>query len=177
MNRQEFYAYWETHRGEFIALPVGDAFGFARSVEPINFAFYDLLSAEIPSLEQIKRCEILFTLCCATDLLMRGRWKVIGQEPLEPALAVPVKKFRRLYPPKYVDIYTEGEFRPYAGEDLTKLEVCSVWDDAMQVEERLRKHFAGEPDEYADQKFPRALVERLYREYWAKHGKPPSAEA
>lgn len=173
MSREEDEIYWREHRGEFIALPVGDGFAFARSVAPANFAFYDLHAAETPALEQIKRSKLLFVLCCSTDSLMRGRWKVIGHEPLEQELAVPDKKFRHPWGSQYVDIYTEGEFRPYAGEDLSKLEPCAVWDDPAQVEERLRRHFNGEPDYLVD-RVPRALAERLFREYWATHGKSPA---
>jgi hypothetical protein len=39
------------------------------------------------------------------------------------------------------------------------------------VEERLRKHFAGEPDDRAyTYRVSRDLAERVYREYWAKRG-------
>jgi len=174
MSRDERAAYRREHLGEFIAVPIQQGFAFARFRGGIDFAFYDICSAELLPIDQIKHQPVLFTLGCSADSLAKGAWKVIGQEPLEPDLAAPPKYVRNPAGSDYVDIYCGGEFRPYAGEDLTKLEPCAVWDTPEQVEERLRLHFAGQPYPWSERvKVPRELAERLYREYWAKHGGAP----
>jgi hypothetical protein len=74
---------------------------------------------------------------------------VIGHRALEPALEHPVKYFRQDIVTSAVDIYQDGEFYPWAGEDLTKLERLAAWE-AAHVESRLRNHFAGKPDPIVD---------------------------
>lgn len=171
MDRAAYQAYSDSHRGEFIALPVGSGFGFARCRGSVDFAFYDLHAPEIRPIEEIKRHPILFTLCCNSRHLARGLWKVIGYEPLEPDLAAPVMFAQNPTGTDFVEICDDGKLRPYAGEDLTKLEQLLIYDNPDQVEERLRKHFAGEPDDRAyTYRVSRDLAERVYREYWAKRG-------
>ncbi len=170
-DRAKYQAYSDSHLGEFIALPVGKGFGFARCRGSVHFAFYDFLAPDIAPIDEIKRHPVLFTVCCNSERLAKGVWKVIGQEPLEPELAEPPRYVRNPSGSEYVDIYCDGKFRPYAGEDLTKLEPCEVWDTPEQVEERLRLHFIGRPYPYSERsKVPLELAARLYREYWAKHG-------
>jgi len=170
MDRAAYQAYSDSHRGEFIALPIGSGFGFARCRSSVHFAFYDFHASDIKSIEEIKRQPILFTLCCNSRHLAKGVWRVIGQEPLEPELAEPPRCVDHVPGTEYIRIYYDGKFLPYAGEDLTKLEPCAVWDNPDQVEDRLRLHFIGRPYPWSErQKVPLELAERLYREYWAKH--------
>ncbi|MBL8704909.1 MAG: hypothetical protein JNM30_08710 [Rhodospirillales bacterium] len=170
-TREEKEAYRRAHLGEFIAIPLRSGFAFARYRGVSGFAFYDFHAPQIAAIDEIKRHPILFTLYCNSERLAKGVWKVIGQEPLEPELAVEERSVRHSHGSESVHIYYDGKFWPYAGEDLTKLEPCAVWDTPEQVEERLRLHFIGRPYPWSErQKVPLELAERLYREYWAKHG-------
>lgn len=172
MSRDEMDAYLANHAGEYIAIPLDGGFSFARHRGDLDFAHYDLWTPELVPIAEIRRRPILFTIIGPIDPLASRRWKVIGHEPLEPYLQEPVKYFRHPRGTDFLDIYVAGEFRPYAGEDLDRLEPVAIWDRADQVEERLRKHYAGERDEFAERdKVPRELAERLYREYWARHEK------
>ena len=104
---------------------------------------------------------------------MKKIWTVIGQEPLEEKLAQPPVFVRNPEGSDYIDIYSEGEFRPYAGEDLTKIDSAAVWDEPSHVEERLLNQLTGKPCRFARGARVRPeLAERVYREYWAKHGGP-----
>lgn len=171
LTREEHAAFCALHEGEFVAIPIDDAFGFARLARKLRTALYDLRLPSVPSLEQIERAPILCTIGAVPIAMASKRWKVIGQKPLEQALLAPVKVFRHPQGSSYVDIYEEGEFKPYAGEDLTKMECLAAWEP-RHVEERLRNHFAGRPDPTTESsKVPRKLAERLYREYWARQGK------
>lgn len=170
-TREEYDAYQRAHVGEFIAIPLRSGFAFARFRGGVDFSFYDFHAPKVASIDEIKRHPILFTLWCNSERLAKGVWKVIGQEPLEPKLAEPPRHVQHVHGTDFIRIYYDGAFRPYAGEDLTKLEPCAVWDTPEQVEERLRLHFIGRPYPYSErQKVPLELAERLYREYWAKHG-------
>ncbi len=176
MSREEHEAYSRSHLGEFIIIPLGEHFGFARFLGGCWFAFYDLFAPMIPAIEDINKCPVLFTLCCSTDHLTKKIWTVIGQEPLEGELALPPVSVRNPEGSDYIDIYTAGEFRPYAGEDLTKLDILAVWDEPSHVEERLLNQLTGKPCRFARGARVRPeLAERAYREYWAKHGTPPGS--
>jgi len=175
MSREEDQAYWQSHLGEFIAIPLGEQFGFARCVKGGLFAFYNLLSSTIPPIEEIKSRGVLFTLCCSSDHLTKKIWTVIGQEPLEAELAGPPIFVRNPEGSDYIDVYRDGTFRPYAGEDLTKIDIMAVWDEPSHVEERLLNQLTGKPCRFARGARVRPeLAERVYREYWAKHGGPPA---
>ena len=170
MDRAAYQAYSDSHRGEFIALPVGSGFAFARCRDSIHFSFYDFHAPDIRPIEEIRHHPILFTLCCSSRHLAKGLWQVIGQQPLEPALTKSPRCVDHVHGSDFIRIYYDGKFWPYAGEDLTKLEPCAVWDNPDQVEDRLRLHFIGRPYPWSErQKVPLEFAERLYREYWAKH--------
>lgn len=170
-TREEYDAYQRAHLGEFIAVPLRNGVAFARYRGGVDFSFYDFHAPKVASIDEIRRHPILFTLWCNSDRLAKGVWKVIGQEPLEPELAESPRHVDHVHGTDFIRIYYDGKFRPYAGEDLTKLEPCAVWDNPEQVEDRLRLHFIGRPYPWSErQKVPLELAERMYREYWAKHG-------
>lgn len=171
LTREEHAAFCALHEGEFVAIPLEGKFGFARLTKKLRIALYDLELPSVPPLEQIERAPILCRIGAVPIGIASKRWRVIGRKPLEPALLAPVKFFRHPQGSTYVDIYEGGEFKPYAGEDLTKMECVASWEP-RHVEERLRNHFAGRPDPGTESlKVPRELAERLYREYWARQGK------
>lgn len=171
MSLEEAHAFYRAHEGEFVAVPLDGEFAFIRIAWKVRFALYDIKAAAIPPLEEIEKHPILCILGGSPDAMISGRWRIIGQKPLEPTLLAPVKVFRHPQGSSYVDIYEEGEFKPYAGEDLTKMECLASWEP-RHIEERLRNHFAGRPDPATESsKVPRELAERLYREYWARQGK------
>jgi hypothetical protein len=171
MSLEEVHAFYRAHEGEFVAVPLDEEYGFLRIARKARFALYDFKASTIPSLEEIEKHRILCVLGGSPEAMASGHWKIIGQKPLEPELQLPIKYFRHPQGSSQVDIYEEGEFKPYAGEDLTKLECLASWEP-RRVEERLRSHFAGRPDLGTERmKVPRELAERLYREYWARQGK------
>jgi hypothetical protein len=173
-TREEAQAFGRAHEGEFVAIPLDGEFGFLRIARKTRFGLYDFKASAIPPLEEIERHRILCVLGGSPEAMASGRWRIIGQKPLEPELLMPVKYFRHPKGTTYLDIYEEGEFKPYAGEDLTKMECAASWEP-RHIEERLRNHFADRPDPATESaKVPRELAERLYREYWARQGKEGS---
>lgn len=131
--------------GSFVAIPLNGEYGFGRVAREARIACYDIKAPSILPIAQIKKAPVLFIVGVDFDAYTSGRWQIIGKEPLEPSLASPVKFFRQDFFTGAIDIYLEGEFQPYAGEDLNKLERLVSWSD-HRVEDRLRNHFAGLPD-------------------------------
>ena len=174
MTGEDWDAFEAEHLGDFVVLPIEhDLYGFGRVLPVASMGFYDLISPDIPPVEEIEGRRFLFVTATEGWPIRSGRWKVIGNRPLPDALRAPMKYY--LNPPgtDYVEIVEGNKIQPYAGEDLTKMEHfigLSPWN----VEERIRSYFAGRPDfatEY--RKIPIELAKRRYREYWKKkRGKP-----
>ena len=59
----------------------------------------------------------------------RGRWKIVGNLPLEENLQKPAPKFMqdRLRPDSF-SIYEGGQIRPASKEECVGLERSAVWD-------------------------------------------------
>ena len=135
----------ETAPGNFLAIPLDGEFAFGRIAKGGKVACYDLKLPAIPPLEVIEKVPVLFIVTVDFVDLKSKRWKTIGKKPLEPRLCAPVKYFRQNLFTLEVDIYVEGKFFPYAGEDLSKMERLASLS-AKHVESRLRHHFAGTLD-------------------------------
>ncbi len=163
MTLEEMRAFQEEHKGDFIAVPLENEFGYGRNICGSSFGFYDLLRDMPPSLEEIEKARMLFIVPVEFRVMTSGHWRLLGNRPLGKALDVPVKYFR--YRPNFVDIYVGGRFQPYAGEDLTTMERLVVWS-ARHVEERLQCHFNGSVDEQTKAfMIPREETEKFQREY------------
>ncbi len=145
MSRAKFRQFLDSIIGSFVAIPLDGEFAFGRVAREGRLACYDLKSPGILPIDRIKQAPILFLVGLHFDAYVSDGWRFIGKAPLEPFLDQPVKFFRQDLFNGAIDIYLEGEFRPYAGEDLTKMERLSSWE-AHHVEARLRNHFAGIPD-------------------------------
>lgn len=145
MTHTEFRKFIDSIVGSFVAIPLNGGFGFGRVAREARIACYDLKAPTILPIAQIKEAQVLFVVGVHFDAYASDRWQIIGKEPLEPSLAQPVKFFRQDVVTGEIDIYIEGKFQPYAGEDLSKLERLASWDE-HHVEDRLRNHFAGLPD-------------------------------
>jgi len=145
MSRAEFQRFLDSIIGSFVAIPLNGEFGFGRVAREARIACYDIKAPVILPVAQIREAPVLFVVGVDFDAYTSGRWQIIGREPLEPFLAAPVKFFRQDVFTGAIDIYLEGEFQPYAGEDLDKMERLVSWSD-HRVEDRLRNHFAGRPD-------------------------------
>jgi len=145
MSRVEFRNYLDSIIGSFVAIPIDGEFGFGRVVRDGALACYDLKARDIPPLEQIKRAPILFIVGVHFDTYVAKGWRLLGKALLEPPLNEPVKFFRQDVFTGALDIYVDGKFQPYAGEDLSKMERLAA-AEAHHIERRLRNHFAGIPD-------------------------------
>lgn len=145
----EFGAFLNRHSGDFFAIPLGTefgfGFGFGRLKRSIYLACYDLLSPKILSLDEIEKASVLFAVPFDINVIVTDRWKTLGNRPLRGQVAEPTLTFIGDPVSGPGSIYEDGKKRPYAGEDMSKVERSAIWS-ASSVEERLRNHFTGRPD-------------------------------
>ncbi|HEY1561875.1 MAG TPA: immunity 26/phosphotriesterase HocA family protein [Caulobacteraceae bacterium] len=141
--------------GQFIEIDLGNgARGFGRVLCEPEFAFYDLIatSAPPPPLDELGAKPIAFRLWVMNRAISSGRWKVIGATALPDELIAPAVYFKQdpftgklaiysaaLKPPTYE--------RPATRRECEPLERAAVWDPE-HVEDRLRDHFAGQPNNW-----------------------------
>ena len=145
MNDAEFDQFLDEVIGTFYAIPLDGEYGFGRVVRSGHLACYDLKSQAVPTLDDIEVAKILFVVPVYFDFYVGRRWMNLGKRPLTGEASKPVTYFREDPISGFVDIYSEGTFRPRGGEDLAKMERLSVCT-ADHIESRLKNHFAGRPD-------------------------------
>lgn len=145
MNKREIDEFRTRHLGDFFAIPIDGEFCFARFARGGKLACYDLHSPTILPLDEIEKAPVMFTVAFDKDVVESGRWKIIGNRPLKGQVAEPVKYFREDPITGLVDIYVEGRFQPYGGEDLSRLEPVTGWG-IRGIETRLRNYLKGVPD-------------------------------
>lgn len=150
LARQRFHEQWI---GTYFAIHLDGGFGYGRMIHEGYFACFDLRSTTILPIHEVKKARVLFTVCVTDYAIHDGRWQAIGKEPLEPEFDQPIRFYREDIFTGIVDIYVEGEFEPYQGEDLSKMERCSVWH-WFHVESRLAAALFGRKDRYDDRETP-----------------------
>jgi len=150
MSPAEMSDFKERWQGTFLAIHIDGGFAYGRVVRDGCLACYDLRSTTLLPVDEIERAPVLFIVPMKKDYYLTAGWQVLGRKPLESPLDQPVRFFREDPITGEVDIYVEGEFVPYAGEDLTRMQRLAVWHDKHLIS-RLEHHFFGKPDRYPDE--------------------------
>jgi len=137
--------------GDIVRINLSDGHHtYARVLPDASFAFYDSRVKEDLSVEAIIKLPILFQLGVMDYAVTRGFWPVVGNIPLEPELLIPLPKFiQDPLKPTSFSIYFDGEIKPAPRKQCEGLESCAVWDPE-HVEDRLRDHFAGHPNNWVE---------------------------
>ena len=77
-----------------------------------------------------------------------GRWRVIGNRPLEGELLNPPARFiHDPLDPESFSIYRRGQTVPASREEIGGLERAAVWEPE-HVEDRFRDHYAGRTNKW-----------------------------
>ena len=138
--------------GDVVRIDLGDGFHtYSRVLEKTLFAFYDgRVNDDIP-VDQILALPILFTVPVMKHSVERGRWVVVGSAPLEDSLLNPPLFFMQdILRKDQFQIYEKGgAIRPATKEECLGLERAAVWDPT-HVEDRLRDHYAGRENKWAE---------------------------
>lgn len=135
--------------GDVLRVDLGGGWNaYARVlVEPL-LAFYDLRVEVEPAIEDILSSPTAFKIWVANSAITGGRWPVIGRRDLEGD--EPRQWFCKEDPvSKRLSRYSEGEEVVTTFEECNKLERAAVWE-AEHVEDRLRDHFAGQPNKWVE---------------------------
>ncbi len=139
--------------GDVLRIGLGGKRAAFGRVLPKQIAFYDFQDASgMAVVADVLGKPVAFVLSVSEAAIKSGRWEVIGTAPLEESLDRPVVFFKRgsLYgTDPGLHLYCEGREKPATWEECQGRELLAVWDPE-HVEQRLRDHFAGKPNENVD---------------------------
>jgi hypothetical protein len=135
--------------GAVVTVPLGDGYhAYAQMLESPEYAFFDCRSRQEKTVEAVVACPVLFRLWVMRFAHSKGRWQKVGVAPLMPALQAPVLRYIQDSIRPWQIRLTDGESES-AGTlaDCEGLESAAVWDPE-HVEDRLRDHYAGVPNDW-----------------------------
>ncbi|CAM4121212.1 Immunity protein 26 [Pedobacter westerhofensis] len=132
--------------GDFleIKLPNGKL-AYARVLDKASVAIYNVINKKALDISEVMKHDMLFTVAVYKDVIVDGRWRKIGNRPLEEGLKkLPMKFIQDELSPDFFELYNpnNGDIIPAKKEDCIGLERASVWE-AENVEERIVDHFNG----------------------------------
>jgi hypothetical protein len=145
--------------GQVIEIALGQGKrSYARVLNEPLFAFYDKVYDinATPTLDEIITLPIAFKIDVMNSAVTSGRWSVIGKVDLSENLNDTPKFCKQDIITGELFIYQEvPELAPYferraSFEECDGLETAAVWE-AEHVEDRLRDHFAGQPNKWVEQ--------------------------
>lgn len=139
--------------GDVVEIEVREnEFCYARVLNLAAFAFYDVLSkGRLESISEVINLPVIFKVPVMDYAITSGMWKVIGNEPLCEELEKPILYFNQDPISKKIFIYNDEteEYTPATKEECLGLECSAVWDPE-HVEDRLRDHFSGVPNQWVE---------------------------
>ncbi len=138
--------------GDILAIRLDETtYSFAHVLKEPLIAFYDLRIAAIPTLDQVLSAPIAFCVCVTNHVVTSGIWPIIGNAPLTADLREEPLFYKKDPISGSVSIYRDstGEEIPATKEQCEELECSAVWDLDHLVD-RLRDHFAGRSNRWAE---------------------------
>jgi hypothetical protein len=131
-------------------VPLGKGWhAYAWTLPEADFAFFDLRTRSALPVEEVVRHPIAFRVAVHKPAYNIGRWQRVGKAQPPPALLAPTPTFIRDLLNGEYSIYLLGDIRPATRAECLGLERCAVWDPE-HVEDRLRDHFAGLPNQWVE---------------------------
>lgn len=143
--------------GQIVKVPLGeDAFSLAIVLREPLVSFFDKAFANDVRTYSIANLPVAFTIMVMNDAITSGRWEVVGQTDIPERLKVVPKFCKQDQLSGQLSIYHEVPDlaphyeRPARPGECDGLEAAAVWE-AEHVEDRLRDHFAGTPNQWVEQ--------------------------
>src|SRR5579883_2771219 len=130
--------------GDLILIPLGEnLFGYGRVLREPLIAFYDCSTTNDAPPGKLTEFPTVFVIFVMNHSITRGRWRVIGHEPLSGELLKEPLFYKQNPITGQFSIYRDstGEEVPATQQDCEKLELAAVWEPE-EVEDRLRGHFS-----------------------------------
>jgi hypothetical protein len=141
--------------GDILKIDVGDGLhSYGQVAEEPLVVFFDGAFGEALSPEQAIALPVLFRIWVHNHAVKKGIWEVVGNLPLGPENAAEPYFYKQdaitgtlsLYHSSFAEA---GWEHPASATDCDGLECAAVWD-AEHVEDRLRDHYAGRPNEWVE---------------------------
>jgi hypothetical protein len=141
--------------GDILKIDLGDGVhSYGQVAEEPLVVFFDGAFSEALPPEQATALPVLFRIWVHNDAVKTGIWEVIGNLPLAPENAVEPFFYKQdaitgtlsLYHSSFAD---RGWERPASATECDGLECAAVWDPE-HVEDRLRDHYAGQPNRWLE---------------------------
>lgn len=139
--------------GDILKISLGGGVqSYAQVAEEPLIVFFDGAWSEELPIDRVIGLPALFHIWVHNDAVKNGIWPVIGNRPLAPEHAAEPYFYKQdavtgrlsLYHSNFADT---GWERPASATDCEGLECAVVWD-AEHVEDRLRDHYAGQPNRW-----------------------------
>lgn len=145
--------------GSIVVVPLGNGFhSYAQMLEEPEYAFFDSRTrTELPA-ETVVIQPVLFRLWVMNSAHRLGRWQKVCTVPVPQGLSEPVLRYNQ-DPIRPQDIRLtydgcSGDLCTVA--DCDGLECAAVWDPE-HVEDRLRDHYQGVPNSWAESLKPKLI--------------------
>ncbi len=130
----------------------GGVHSYAQVAEEPLIVFFDGAWSEELPIDDVIGLPKLFRIWVHNDAVKKGIWAVIGSQPLAPEHAAEPYFYKQdritgrlfLHHSSFADT---GWEHPASATDCEGLERAAVWD-AEHVEDRLRDHYAGQPNSW-----------------------------
>jgi Immunity protein 26 len=135
--------------GDIVRIDLGNGeWTFGRILPQTVFAFYDCFQCPDDDIARIVSSRVLFKVPVMGSAVTTGRWKVVGNAPLDLQFARPPSFFKQDALDKERYYIDEGEIeRPATREECIGVERLAVWS-AEHIEDRLRDWRAGRPNKW-----------------------------
>lgn len=137
--------------GDVVEIPLGrDDFGYGIVLRKPLMAFFDLRTNKRPTIDEIVSRPIVWRIWVMNYAVIKGNWKIVGNVPLSPALREEVLFVNKDAISGELRIHhQDGTEAPATQDECEDLERAAVWDPE-HVEDRLRDHFNGVPNKWAE---------------------------
>ncbi len=146
-------------KGDVFAVPLGsgNGYGYCRYLDHLVTEFFDLQSQKLLPIEKVLAAKVLFIVWVSKSPFTSGAWPKIGH--LETG-ATPAPIFYKRDPiSKRLFLYQDGREKPATLAECQGLENAAIWS-ANHIEDRLRDHFAGRPNKWADSLKPKDFLQQ-----------------
>jgi hypothetical protein len=141
--------------GDVLKISLGDGrHSYAQVGDEPLIVFFDGAFTDEPSPDVVIGLPVLFRIWVHNDAVKRGLWPVIGNQPLAPENSAEPYFYKQdavtgalsLYHSSFADT---GWERAASATDCNGLECAAVWEPE-HVEDRLRDHYAGQPNRWVE---------------------------
>lgn len=139
-------------RGAIVKVPLGPSrHSYAQMLEAPEYAFFAVDTGEELAPADVIAKPVLFRLWVMNRAHTKGRWAKIGVAGIRPELVAKVGRFNQdpLKPSSIVITYGGHSIHSATRDECVALERAAVWDPE-HAEDRLRDHFAGRPNQWAE---------------------------